>query len=738
MARVPSAFLPRPSRRRTPRPAGVRLRLEALEDRVTPSVNVLTYHNDVQRTGLNPNETVLTPANVNVNTFGLLFNLAVDGKVDAEPLYLSGLAVPGQGAHNVVFVATEHDSLYAFDADNGALLWHDGPAGTPTTLLPAGETPSDPVFGSQVTPEIGVTSTPVIDPTTDTLYLVTMSKDGAGHYFQRLHAIDVTTGREKLGGPTTIQATFGGLTFDPRQYKERDALLLVNGVVYISFASHSDHEPYTGWLMGYDASTLQQVSVLDTDPATGNDEGSYWNSGNGWASDGVNLYNLSGNGVFGTMLNGAGFPANGDFGNAVVEVSSVGGLHVADYFTMHNTVAESNADADLGSGGALLLPDLFDGGGVVRHLMLAAGKDGNIYVLDRDNLGKFSANADNIYQELIGALPGGMWGSPAYFNGAVYYGPAGGALREFALSGARLVASPASQTGASFGYPGTTPSISSNGATDGIVWAYENAADGQAVLHAYDARNLGIELYNSTQAGARDAFGQGNKFITPMIADGHVYAATTNGVAVFGLLPSPPPVPPPPPFVGMGFGPFGEVVEVVSSAGVLTQYDAFGAHPLTGGVRSASVAFNAGSEVLLITTQSGMLLQCDAAGTHLLGGGVLDASVAFGPSGEVVEVVSTGGVLTQYDAFGAHPFTSGVTTAGVAFTPSGSEVVALTTQNGVLLQADAAGLHVVTGGVRAAGVAFASDGAEVLDVIFQDDSLFQFDAAGAHRLGMIP
>jgi hypothetical protein len=509
--------------------------LEVLEGRHLPAVSVLTYHDDIQRTGLDSNETVLTPANVNASSFGLQFNLAVDGKVDAEPLYEANLTVAGQ-AHNVLFVVSEHDSAYAFDADSGTLLWHDGPSGTPTPILPAGETPSDPVHGSQVTPEIGITSTPVIDPTTQTLYLVAMSKDASGHHFQRLHALDVTTGQEKFGGPTTIQASYGSQTFDPTQYKERDALLLLNGVVYTSWASHSDVQPYTGWVIGYSASNLQQVSVLDTDPASATDGGAYWNSGAGPASDGTNFYNLSGNGSFDTTLDSNGFPANGDFGNAFLEFSPAGSLHVADYFTMHNTVAESSADIDLGSGGVIVLPDMVDSHGVTRHLAIGAGKDGNIYLVDRDNMGKFNPASDaNIYQELVGVLAGGEFATSAYFNGSVYFGPVSGRLKQFTFASALLNATPASQSGTTFGYPGTNPSISSNGTSNGIVWAYENGSSG-AVLHAYDATNLANELYNSTQAGSRDSFGQGNKFITPMIANGHVYAATTNSVGVFGLL----------------------------------------------------------------------------------------------------------------------------------------------------------------------------------------------------------
>jgi autotransporter-associated beta strand protein len=524
------------------------LELECLEGRIAPTVSVLTYHNDNARTGLNSQETILNPSDVNVATFGKLFTLSVDGKVDATPLYLPAVAIPSQGTHNVLYVATEHDSLYAFDADNGAILWHDGPSGTPTTILPPGEVPSDPVHGSQVTPEIGITSTPVIDPATGRLYLVAMSKLVNGStttYFQRIHAIDVTTGLDVVP-PVVIQASYpgtgdnssgGNVIFDPMQYKERDALLLLNGVVYTSWASHSDVRPYTGWVIGYNASNLQQVSVLNTTP--NGSGGAYWNAGAGPAADVQgNFYNLAGNGTFDTTLNN-GFPNQGDFGNAFIKFSPTGGLHVADYFTMHNTVDESNADTDLGSGGVIVLPDMTDSLGHTQHLAIGAGKDGNIYLVNRDNMGKFNPNNDNaIYQELDGVLSGGEWATSAYFNNAVYFGPVGNHLLQFTFTNALLNATPASQSATTFGYPGTTPSISSNGNSAGIVWDAENGST--AVLHAYDATNLADELYNSNQAANnRDHFGTGNKFITPMIANGKVYVGTTNGVGVFGLIAAP-------------------------------------------------------------------------------------------------------------------------------------------------------------------------------------------------------
>jgi hypothetical protein len=500
--------------------------------------DVTTYHNDIARTGQNTTETVLTQANVISATFGLLRNLAVDGLVDAEPLYLSQLSISGV-AHNVVFIVTEHDSAYAFDADTGAQLWK-------VSLLKAGETPSDDRGCSQVSPEIGVTSTPVIDRKAGAhgiLYAVAMSKNSS-NYFQRLHALDITTGAELLGGPVTVQATYPGtganssggiVTFDAQQYKDRAALLLLNGVVYTSWASHCDFNPYTAWIIGYNQTTLAQTSVLDLTP-NGN-EGSIWQSGGGLAADAQgNIYALIANGTFDTTLDANGFPNQQDYGNGFVKVSTTGGvLKVADYFNMSNTVSESGADEDLGSGGAMVLPDLNYGTASKLHLAVGAGKDRNLYVVDRNNMGKFHPNSNNVYQELPGALPGGVWGVPAYFNNTVYYCDVNATLKSFAISNGMLATTPV-HTGASFTYPGILPSVSANGASNGIVWGIENT--GNAVLHAFAANDLTQELYNSDQASnGRDHFGSGNKYITPMIADGKVFAATTNSVAVFGLLP---------------------------------------------------------------------------------------------------------------------------------------------------------------------------------------------------------
>jgi PQQ-like domain len=506
----------------------------------TPPPNVLdvvTYHNDIARTGQNLKETILTTENVNSSTFGKLRSLSVDGKVDAQPLYLSNLANIAGGTHNVLYVVTEHGSVYAFDPDSGAQLWK-------ISTLGSGESTSDTRRCEQINPEIGITATPVIDRQAGThgvIYVVAMSRSGST-YFQRLHALDITTGAEMFGGPKLIEASFPGtgdnssngrVVFDPAQYKERAALLLLNGVVYTTWASHCDIRPYTGWIMGYDQTTLVQATVLNVVP--NGSEGAIWMADTGPAADsGGNIYLLDANGDFGTTLDAGGFPRNGNYGNAFLKISTSGGLSVADYFEMHNQRQENDSDVDLGSGGALVLPDLTDGSGNVRHLAVGAGKDGHMYVVNRDAMGKFNPSSNNIYQDLTGVL-GGVFSMPAYFSGTLYYGAVGDAIKAFKITNAQFGSGPAFQTSNTFRYPGTTPSISANGTSNAIVWAVEN--NSTAVLHAYDANNL-HELYNSDQAsGSRDQFGAGNKFITPMIVNGKVYVGTTNSVGVFGLLP---------------------------------------------------------------------------------------------------------------------------------------------------------------------------------------------------------
>ena len=511
---------------------------------MTPAPDVTTFHYDVARDGLNSQEIILRPDNVNSSSFGRIGFDTVDGKVDAQPLYLANVSIGGQ-LHNVLYIATEHGSLYAWDADSGKQLWK-------TSVIQTGETPSDSHNCGQIETQIGITATPVIDRKqgpNGTIFAVGMSRDANGGYHQRLHAFDVTTGAEISGSPTEITASYpgsgdnsqnGNVVFDPSQYAERAALLLSNGNIYTAWTSHCDAGAYTGWIIAYSETTLKQSQLINLTP--NGSQGAIWMAGDGLAADSSgDLYLLDANGTFDTTMNGQGFPSSSDYGNAMLRLTTSGKLAVADYFEPYNTVLESDDDTDLGSGGEVLLPDLKDAGGTVHRLIVGAGKDGNIYLADRGNLGKFnpstSAPNSNIYQQVTGQLAGPNFSTPAYFNGVLYYAAIGDSLKAFPLTNARLATSPSSHSAATFAYPGATPAVSANGAQNGIVWAVESHDSAAAVLHAYDPTNLGHEFYNSNQApGGRDSFGNGNKFISPLIVNGKVYIGTQTGVAIFGLL----------------------------------------------------------------------------------------------------------------------------------------------------------------------------------------------------------
>lgn len=528
------------------------------------TTDVITYHNDNQRTGENLTETLLTPSNVKQSGFGLQHLIAVDGKVDAQPLVLGGFSIGGS-AHDVVYVATEHDSVYAFDADSAATLWK-------ASLAASGESPSDDRGCGQVTPEIGITATPVIDRAAGTLFVVAMSKDSSGNYHQRLHALSLSTGAELAHSPAEISASVAGsgapatvngrIVFDAGQYEERSALLLSQGTIYTSWTSHCDAENYTGWIIAYGESSLQQSAVFNDEPSGSQNgqqgEASFWNSNSGPSADaGGDIYAMSANGVFDVILTADGFPSGNDYGNSILRLSPAAGgtMAVLDYFTMFNTVAESDSDTDLASGGLMLLPDQVDAAGATRHLAVGAGKDQNIYVVDRDNLGKFNTGSDdNAYQPLLDAFPvyaaascggpgpGGVYGAPVFFNGTVFYSASGDVIRGFELAGARLPSQPTVKSGRPFCYPGAPLSVSAGGTQNGILWALENSSS-QGVLHAYDAGSL-TELYNSAQAGTRDQFGPGSKFTPPTVANGKVFVGTQadtssggkNYLAIFGLL----------------------------------------------------------------------------------------------------------------------------------------------------------------------------------------------------------
>src|SRR5438445_2835255 len=422
--------------------------------------NMLTYHNDNARTGLNPNETVLTPVKVNTNTFGKLFTQAADGYVYAQPLYVTNVSISGKGQHNVVFVATEHDSVYAFDAEsnagsNAVPLWHASfinPAAGITTV------PNGDVGTGDIVPEIGITATPVIDAARSTLYVVAKTKEN-GNYVQTLHALDITTGNDRTN--IIIQASVpgtgdgsvnGAVPFDPLREHDRPGLLLLNGIVYTSFASHGDNGPYHGWVIGYDERTLQQMGVFNTTPNGG--LGGIWQSGAAPATDtNGNIFFETGNGTFST--NNPDMSAN-NFGDSFVKLSTSGGLALADYFTPFNQDSLNNVDEDLGSGGPLLLPDSVGSAGH-PHLLVGCGKEGKIYLVDRDNMGQFRGLNDNqIVQEIPNAV-GGTWSMPAFFNDLIYYHGADDVLKSFRISNGHITPAPDSQGAVQFGFPGATP-----------------------------------------------------------------------------------------------------------------------------------------------------------------------------------------------------------------------------------------------------------------------------------------
>ena len=449
-----------------------------------------------------------------------------------------------QGTHNVLYVATEHDSLYAFDADTGVLYWQ-------TSLLPTGESPVQ-ANCSDLVPEIGITATPVIDKSAGangTIFVVAFSTDGSGGYFNRLHAIDLATGNDQTGigpvliNPGTVSGTSPFNTFNSTNQRGRAGLLLLNGIIYTSWGSYCDSSPFSGWIIAYYENSLSQAAVFDSNP-NGSPPSSFLpdGSGSGIWQDGTapavdsnnNIYVLTGNGPFDTNLTG-GFPTNSDYGDSALKLLTPS-LSVSDYFTPFDQQTAAAGDLDLGSGAAVVLPDISDTTGTPHHFLVTAGKDSRLYLLDRDNLGKFNSGGDQIYQELpAGILPGGTWSSAAYFNGSVYLGSQGNSIQQFQFdftNPTQPLLQPVSSTGTQFGYPGATATISSNGTNSGIVWAIEqgSGSPSPAILHAYDATNVANELYNSSQI----LIGGAVKFSVPTVCNGKVFVGTSNSIAAFG------------------------------------------------------------------------------------------------------------------------------------------------------------------------------------------------------------
>jgi hypothetical protein len=500
---------------------------------------VLTSQYDNMRTGATLNETILTPQNVNSRQFGKQGAFKVDGAVYAQPLFIPALDIPSKGKHDVLFVATEHDSVYAFDADRPS----DPPLWQVTFLDSSRSVTAVPARDVQcpfIQPEVGITPTPVIDLKTGTLYVLARTMTGHtfadSEYFQHLHALAITTGAEKFGGPKLISASVPGkgdgskngqVAFNPLRENPRASLLLVNNVVYLSWASSCDVNPYHGWVMAYDAATLAQKAVFNVTP-DGN-EGGIWESDTGPGADASgNVFVPTGNGTFNAGSGGR------DYGDSVVKLALEGSsLNVRDYFTPHDQAHLSDADADLGSSGPILLPDQ---PGPHPHLLLQPTKGGMIYVIDRDRMGKFRPEGDAIVQQI--RMAGGGYGAMAYWNQHVYFACEGDYLRDYIITNGELKLNAQSST--KFANPGATPSVSANGAKDGIVWAIAtktwNGPNQPAVLYAFNASNISQPIYSSEQNSARDRAANGTRFVIPVVVNGHVYFGVRGEVEVYGLL----------------------------------------------------------------------------------------------------------------------------------------------------------------------------------------------------------
>jgi hypothetical protein len=557
--------------------------LERLEPRLLLStspnpVDVLGYRDDLTGVGVNSNETILTPGNIGYAGFAKRFTTAVDGQVYAEPLYVAGVSITTgsePGLHNVVFVATEHDSLYAIDGDSGDVLWQTSfiNPGAGITTVPQTETGS-----GDISNEIGITATPAIDLASDTIFVEAKTKQvvgGLNHYVHTLYGVNIGSGAVSRStviadttysgstytynsGPYVLGTGDGSITvgsehrvyFNALRQMDRPGITLYNGNIYMAFASHGDNGPYHGWVLSYDITTLALNGVLNTTPNGG--LGGIWQAGGTLTVDAQGyLYCETGNGSFNqntSNFNAQGFPTDGDYGDSFIKIGrdpgtsqsnmnvNGWGLKVVDYFTPFNQASLSSADTDLGSGGPTVLPDSV--GSVAHpHLLVGGGKEGKIYLIDRDNMGKFNATTDQVVQE-IGSAVGGILSTPAYFNGTLYYtGSYSGPIKAFAISNAHITTTPTSQTTDTYGNLDGSPMISADGTNNGILWNLER---GTGQMRAYDASNLATQLYTTAQApGNRDQLGTVQKFSVPTVASGRVYVGVSGSLVAYG-----PPTPP--------------------------------------------------------------------------------------------------------------------------------------------------------------------------------------------------
>jgi hypothetical protein len=649
---------------------------------------VLTQHNNNARTGAYTTETILTPANVNQTTFGKLFSYPVDGRIYAQPLYVPNVSITGKGIHNVVFIATEHDSVYAFDADsnggtNSAPLWkitlldsaHGASSGA--TTVPNGD-----LSTADIVPEIGITGTPVIDTSTGTLYVVGKTKEGAvasPTYVQRLHALNISSGAEKFGGPVTLSASVPGtgngtsgsvLNFDSKWEMNRSGLLLQNGVLYIAFGSHGDNGPWHGWILSYNAANLARIGAYCTTP---NGSGSgIWMGGSGLAADVIDSVNKPYGRMFVATGNGSfnaapPYDNTMSYGDDIIRLDLSGGnLAPQDSFTPSNQDILNSADLDVASGGVLLLPDQSTGGHT--HLLVQAGKEGKLYLVDRDNMGGFSSSSDNIVQEISNQI-GGLWGMPAFWNNTLYTWGKLDALQAYSLSNGRLSSTPTASGPFTVNYPGPTPSVSSNGNTNGIVWAIRNDSyntSGRAILYAFNATNIATELYDSSQnSTGRDTAGIANKFNVPTIANGKVYVGTANELDIYGLLNVTPTAATP--VISPASQTFTGSLSVTitdSTAGSTIYYTTDGSTPSTSSTKyTGAITVSTTQTITAIASATGFLQSLASSQTYTLQNQVAapsfsPASSSFSSPLSVTLSDTTAGAKIYYTTNGSTPTTA--------------------------------------------------------------------------------
>ena len=698
-------------------------------------VSVLTQRYDSARDGLNASETTLTPSNVNTSTFGKLFSLPVDGRVFAQPLYVPNLSIPGNGTHNVVFIATEHDSVFAYDADGlqAQPLWMINLAtsscasGWTCTSVPASVTNT-----TDTLPEVGITSTPVIDPSTDTIYVVAKTQEVSGsttNFVYRLHALDINTGTEQSNSPVVIQGQVpgsgspnnnGSLLFSPLYSMQRPGLVLVNNVVYVAFGAWQDFNVWHGWLFGYDESSLAQTAAFSVTPNGSEGEGGIWMHGNGLAADtGGYLYFSTGNGGFDGLI---------DYSDSFLKLSTPS-VTVADYFTPFNQAALDAKDLDISAGGLILLPDSA-GTAEYPHILMGCGKNGAIYVIDRDNMGQFNSSSDSqIIQELLNVVGGtqvsdngstyveNCYSSPAYWQGYVYWGGVNDSLKMFNFTNGLMSASAASHSSEVYQYPGASPMVSANGSSQGIVWTIENNGSftsqdhtgTTAILHAYDATNLATELYNSNQVPS-DVAGAPVKFTMPVVANGKVYVGTQSTVAVYGLFSSTPAAATP------TFSPLPGTYTTAQSVsltdttpGATIYYTTNGTTPTTSSTvynPSSPIAVTASTTIEAMAAASGYNNSAVASGAYVLSLPAA-ATPTFSPlpgtytTAQSVSLTdTTPGATIYYTTNGTTPTTSSTVynpSSPIAVTAS-TTIEAMAAASGYNNSAVASGVYVISNG----------------------------------------